>query len=354
MIHRSGARDVTSGVRVLVQVLALVLLAALGPLPAHAADEPAEAPAAGRAVTPTRVLLTGDSITQAAYGRHSWRYFAWRWVTDTDFVGNKTGPFDLAILSWDSPRPGRYADENFDVDHAASWGGRLIHQLDGATVDPAWETLPIGTLVTTYQPEVIVSLWGINDLNAGLEPWQVIGRYRTWIRQARAADPDVDFVLGRLAWTWASAPGRVDRFNELLGELARELGTARSRIVVAAAARHYQRADTYDDTHPRTSGERKIASVMLTALDRLGVPVRLTAPTAPAWIRATREGRDVVVRWGEPARAKRYVVRCGDHVRWLWATQTRFRESGAVTCRVRALNAVGSSAWSSRDAVPRR
>lgn len=322
-------------------------------------------PPAAAAADPTRVLIVGDSITQGRAGDHTWRFFAWRWLkvpevagADTeqrvDLVGNKTGTFDWG--TWDAQAPGRYADEDFDVDHSATWGGRLVHQLDGARVRPEWGTLAIRDLTRQYRPDVVVSLWGINDLNAGLTPRELIGRYRRWIAQARFGHPEVDLVLGRLAWTWAAAPGRVPTFNRRLGRLAASTSTPQSRVIVAAPAQHYRRSDTYDGVHPAASGEKKIASVVLTALDRVGVPVRSTAPHAPGRVRASRDGRQVVLRWSRPARAKLYVVRCTTDARsarprtvlsrTVWRTSTRFRTPSRVTCRVRALNAVGSSGWS--------
>lgn len=342
-----------------------LLAAGLSTTPAPAAS----AAVAAEAASPTRILIVGDSITQGRgksgpSGGYSWRYFLWkRFVAagaqgTVDFVGNKTGP----ALSMDaaSQDPARYTDPNFDYDHAGVAGATI------AEPDPSIGYYPIGTLVGRYRPDVIVALWGTNDLRERTSPEQLATYYARWLIQARAQNPDVDIVIGRLAWTWMSPA--VARFNALLPRFAAAYSTSRSRVVLAQMRDPYSTADTYDGLHPIRRGEEKLASMMASSLQALGLslqanpilPGNVFAPTrrpATPTLRMRRDGGQVVARWGERARATSYTLRCNgvDHTYGQWRTSVRLRHGGALSCRIRANNLyAGSSAWSPIVRVARR
>ena len=72
-------------------------------------------PATARAAAgPTRVLITGDSITSGWVGDYTWRYHFSTARPDLDLVGNKTGPSNWG--DWDY----NGSDANFDSGHAPS------------------------------------------------------------------------------------------------------------------------------------------------------------------------------------------------------------------------------------------
>lgn len=344
----------------------LALLASTAPVtPAPAAS----GAVAAEAASPTRILIVGDSITQGRgksgpSGGYSWRYFLWkRFVAagaqgTVDLVGNKTGPaLSMTAASQD---PSRYTDPNFDYNHAGVAGATL------GEPDPSIGYLSIGTLVHRYQPGIIVALWGTNDLREGRTPAQVIASYTRWLLQARAQNPDVDIVIGRLAWTWMSRD--VARLNELLPRFAAAYSTSRSRIVLAQMRDPYSRADTYDDLHPIRRGEEKIASMMASSLQALGLSIQANPilagnvfaparrPATPT-LRLRRDGSHVVARWSERARATSYTLRCNgvDRTYAHPRVSVTMRNNGAVTCRVRATNLyAGSSEWSPAVRVARR
>lgn len=332
--------------------LAAVLVTSL-PSAATAAPVRADADATG---TPTRVLIVGDSITQgrsksSPSGGYSWRYFLWKRLDDgvADFVGNKTGP--AYSLSPSAQSPSLYADPAFDYDHSGVAGATL------AAPDPDVGHYPIGTLVRRYQPDVIAALWGTNDLRKHTSADDLVALYTRWLLQARVQNPDVDVVIARLPWTWVSP--ETTRFNALLPRFAAAYSTARSRIVLAQMRGTYDRSDTYDDLHPVRSGEEKIAAMMASSLQALGLPVEaapilpgnvfapVRAPLAPSVV-AARRGADVLVRWTARARATAYTVRCNgvDRTYRDGRTSTTIRSAVATVCRVRASNYAGSSVWS--------
>ncbi len=69
------------------------------------------------------------------------------------------------------------------------------------------------------------------------------------------------------AETDAAFAGEVARFNELLAKTAADLDEPGSPILLASTPPSYDiPTDTYDGTHPGTSGEHKIAAAFAEAM----------------------------------------------------------------------------------------
>lgn len=333
--------------------LAVVVAAALG-----AALLPGCATAADTD-EPARVLIVGDSVTQGLDGDYTWRYFAARELgSRVDLVGNHNGTLTPgAVNDWG----GTYADPAFDTDHAARWGMALWEMQN----TPSTTTPQIRDLVAAYRPDVVVEQLGVNDLDrVGLTADEMVGQVRTFVAEARAAKPDVDVVLGSLPQTWI---GDAAAYNAALPSLAAELSTNASRVTATATAPWTRGVDTYDFAHPTTSGQEKLAAVVVDALAPLlpapapetvspvvepvaaadapapSAPV-IAAPGAPRKVKALRDGRKARLVWRSVAGAERYVARCGR----AQATVEKVRavvRTGAATCKVRAVNVAGASPW---------
>lgn len=227
---------------------------------------------------PVRIMLVGDSVTQGSSGDWTWRYRLWEHLegleVDSDFVGP-----DEQVAG---PPPGEpnldYADPDFDRDHAARWGKSFLD-----------EDRPIADLVETYHPEVVVELLGINDtVWRGLPTPQLVEEARGFVADVQAADPSVDVVLGALPQIWYDG---VSAYNVALDDVAAELTTAQSEVVVARPVLPYVKdVDTYDPLHPSATGELRIAAGMANALAEIGIgspyarslPVVAPVPTSPA------------------------------------------------------------------------
>lgn len=318
-----------------------------------------------------RVLIVGDSITQGAVGKHTWRYFFAQANPGIDFVGNKRGTFSIYGGNWDYTGANAYAVSGWDTDHAAVWGGSMTN----TNPDPKLYQLPIAELTSTYAPDTIISAWGINDLNKGISPAALVEAYAGWIADARAQKPTVDFVISELAWTWGTGESstKAAEFNALLDGLAERMVAPDSEIVIARMTESYTRDDTYDGIHPDQSGEEKIARMMTAAYAEIAPvepeptaeeppaepvvvqpvvaqPVQMAPVTAPprpplaspTRVRADRAGSKVVVRW--KGDAGRYAVRCGTTAKSTSRTRAVVR-SMARTCKVRALADGESSPW---------
>jgi lysophospholipase L1-like esterase len=271
--------------------------------------------AVAHAESPVRIMLAGDSITQGFDGDFTWRYRIFEEFTrlhvPVDFVGPRNEPYGGANA---------YLVAGWDSDHDAKGGTTLAAQLDSITAD-----------MSGYLPDVLVALYGTNDLRAGATPAQLMDRWRAYVERARAVRPDVTLVLGEVYSRHASARGEA---NAALNALAAELSTEESRVLVADldSPEMVLARDSYDGTHPTPTGETLIAQRVAEALQARGI-----LPAAPqiaqpfvAWtppVRAVvhRVGRTLSLDWFDSLH--RYRAR-EMRVRW-----TNLRTGHTVTTR---------------------
>ena len=264
-----------------------------------------------------RIMLAGDSITQGFDGDYTWRYRLYQELTRLqvpfDFVGPRDEPYGGSNI---------YLATGWDTDHDAKGGTTLGAQLGNITAD-----------MQAYQPDVLVALYGTNDLRIGVTPEQLMSRWRSYVAQARAVRPDLTLVLGEVYSV--HAPGR-DQSNALLHDLASELSSDESPVVVAdldSAAFEVAR-DTYDGTHPTPTGETLIAQRVAEALE-----TRAIVPSVPD---VARE----YVPWTPPVRAA--VGRVGARLTADWARakhRYRARHMRARVVNVRSGRAVLTTPW---------
>lgn len=327
---------------------------------------------------PVRILLAGDSITQGYAGDYTWRYFLDHSLTDAgtdfDFVGTRTSTFKVAgdgSLDWHYDGDDAYADPAFDQDHMSYWGGSL---------DETGFLYESGEQLAATGPDVMVGAFGANDL-LNVDAETMLSRYETWISGARSVDPDIDFVIAALPWTWRSP--EVARFNDMLNSWASEQATDTSSVAVARMSEAYSQDDTRDGIHPNVAGYRKIARMMAQGLGELGIAtapiedpqpadptpvtqpeipapaiavevarpaatpapaVTMEAPSRPARVRAHQKSARVVVTWRRAGGAERYEVRCGTTERVVTGAKTTLRGQ-SKRCKVRASNDAGVSRW---------
>ena len=242
-----------------------------------------------------RIMLAGDSITQGFDGDFTWRYRLAqelaRQQVPFDFVGPRHEPYGGSDV---------YLTSGWDTDHDAKGGTTLGAQLGNVTAD-----------MQAYLPDVLVALYGTNDLRMGVTPDQLMQRWRSYVAQARAVRPDVKLVLGEVYSRHAA--GR-DQANARLHQLAAELSTPESPVLVAAldSPRMALAPDSYDGTHPSSTGETLIAQHVAEQLQAYGV-----LPAAPAIARP-------LVHWTPPVTA--VVHRLGRELDVTWrSAKHRYR-----------------------------
>jgi hypothetical protein len=264
---------------------------------------------------PVKVLIAGDSITSAAIGDYTWRYFTWKHLMDSglnvDMVGatkaisdpityNVTTNIKDYVCGGDGdgagPNPvGQAAD--FDRDHYAFPGYYLKRYLS-----PAWSGGSSNLItqgVTAYTPpipgttNVLVLELGVEDLYSADTapksigdtkdtPQQTLTMIQQAIAAARAVNPSIKIVLTTVATLPGTpGPGTTDSanqtnfraYNNLLNDTYPDADAAASGIALAQTMRNtWGGLDlTYDTQHPNVQGEVDIAYEVDKALHLLGI-----------------------------------------------------------------------------------
>lgn len=227
---------------------------------------------------PTKIMIVGDSITQGSAGDFTWRYYLDKQLRASgvhfDLVGTRDDLFDNLENVQGSQA---YADRDFDRDHDAVWGGSL---------QEAQKNVREHLLAT--QAEVLLVLLGTNDLTFFTDAPSSEQNLRVLIGNARAANDQLSFVLGRvLPKRGASAMfiAAAADLNQRLQTVATELGSARSPITIANTDEGYDTTlDTYDGVHPNASGDQRIAAAFSDALGaalHIGAAVPRPLPAVP-------------------------------------------------------------------------
>ncbi|GAA4692391.1 SGNH/GDSL hydrolase family protein [Nocardioides conyzicola] len=219
-------------------------------------------------VEPTRILITGDSITQGTSGDYTWRYHLWNKLVELDlpvaFVGPRSDLYDFESGEFGSAT---YAQAFGGQSHGAKWGSSLL--LDGPEITEQ---------VESSMPDVLVEVLGSNDLACLATPGETVERLLTYIDRARAARPGIGIVVGTVTTRYDvqleryTLESESTEYRALLSQLAAQLDTSGARIVVADISTGFDpRTMTWDGTHPNEAGERVIAQRIFEALGGLGI-----------------------------------------------------------------------------------
>ena len=199
-----------------------------------------------------RVMLLGDSITQANTEHDSYRRPLWQKLNEAgfnniDFVGslqeNQGGP---------NPNP------DFDLDHEGHWGWRtdeILNQLDG------W--------VASARPDAALIHLGTNDILQGQSADSTIDELGEVIDVFRANNPNIVIFLAQIIPAKRNDDER-EKLNQQIPILAAEKSQVDSPIVVVDQSSGFNlRDDTYDSVHPNSRGENKFANQWLASFDEI-------------------------------------------------------------------------------------
>jgi lysophospholipase L1-like esterase len=267
-----------------------------------------------RAAAATRVLIVGDSITQGSAGDFTWRYRLWKHLAATapgaaDFVGDRTYLYDNIAEQQGSMA---YADPNFDTAHHALWGRPLAFEKD-----------TVASAVSSSGAQVVLVLLGINDLAwFGETPAQVAADMDTFIRNVRSANPAAKIVIGHVLSRYDIFGQKLVNVNDTqdlnarYDALAAARSTASSRVVTAATDAGWDpRVDTWDGTHPNSTGEVRIAAKFADALHGLGLGAAYgSIPSSVQWTStgakpsAVSGDRKVTLSWAARPGANAYFI----------------------------------------------
>ncbi|WP_033352905.1 GDSL-type esterase/lipase family protein [Nocardiopsis xinjiangensis] len=235
-----------------------------------------------------RVMPVGDALTQGSSGDHTWRYHLWSHLeesgVDFSFVGPRDGMYSLEE---EAHGDHSYAEPDFDTDHAARWGQSVDDMADG-----------IAEVASEHEPHYLLVMAGSEDLLSGDDPDQVLEGIGETVSTVRVALEKARFVVGELPHAEGTGDdeavnARIDRFNMGLVDLAEQLSSEASPVVVAQVAQDYApEYDSWDEVHPNTRGEVKIAAAFADALAEplaVGDPFPRPLPEMPAGPRTPPE-----------------------------------------------------------------
>ncbi|MEU6575555.1 GDSL-type esterase/lipase family protein [Streptomyces sp. NPDC046805] len=210
-----------------------------------------------------RFMPVGDSMTIGSAGEHTWRYRLWqhlRTAYDGPFtlVGPRETLYDKAT---DAPTSYDYADPDFPRAHLAGWGEGWLHM-----------TPLIGGAVRDCRADILLVSLGLIDLGFYTDAEQTAHNVRGFVTAARDANPYIRMILLPVipnvrAELDPSFAEQVARFNMLLAKAVADLDEPRSPLLLTSPPPSYDiHVDTYDGTHPNTSGEHKIAAACARAM----------------------------------------------------------------------------------------
>lgn len=216
-----------------------------------------------------RVLITGDSITQGSSGDYTWRYRLWNKLSTTapgnvSFVGTRTDLYDNVNSAFGS----QYYAASFSAkSHSAKWGDSFVDELPN-----------IANQVSASNANVLVAMLGSNDLAYLTSPADTVANLKTYIERARSAKPGLDVVIGEVVSRydpWANAQwltAEAAEYATRIQNLASQLNTASERVVVAPTRSGWSPStQTWDGTHPNSTGEALIAQRISEGLAKIGV-----------------------------------------------------------------------------------
>jgi lysophospholipase L1-like esterase len=205
---------------------------------------------------PIRIMVMGDSISQGQDGDFSWRYRLQEHLRAQgvafDFRGPRTGP-----------KEGSYAVAGWDTDHASLWGDSITAELPNIT-----------SLISTYEPQLLLVELGINDLVfLGLDAVQAVEALGKLIDGARGVNPALKVVVAQVERSQTLKVALWTDFNARLAAWAAKATRSEAPVVVAPVGDVFQfSTDSRDGTHPNVRGEYVYAKTFADVLAKeLGI-----------------------------------------------------------------------------------
>ncbi len=215
-----------------------------------------------------RVMLVGDSLTQGSSGDYTWRYRLWSHLRESDVEFDFVGPYDdMRALGEPGSASRAYADPGFDADHAARWGASARELASD-----------VAQVAAEHEPHYLLLLAGTEDILAGGGADRALEGVGETVSTVRVVRGQARFVLGELPPVEGTGDddrinAEIDRFNMGVVDLADQLTSAESPVVVARVADGYVPSrDNWDEAHPNARGEVRIAAAFA---DALAEPLRV-------------------------------------------------------------------------------
>lgn len=202
------------------------------------------------ALPSVKVLLLGDSITQAGNGYPGYRRALW-------FLLNNAG-YNIDYVGSHDDYHGSISSSylNFDLDNEGHWAweaGEILAQLD------SW--LP------GYSVDIALLHLGTNDFHRGQSNSSTIAELDDIIDKLRQYNPGLDILLAKIIPMVGTDPSSL---NQLIANLAAAKDQPNSRVIVVDQYQGYNAgSDNYDTFHPNAVGADKMANKWFAALQGL-------------------------------------------------------------------------------------
>jgi hypothetical protein len=323
--RRHTAALATVGVMVAACQVAAAGAATAGASVASAAAQPAPCPPVPGQPSggSPRIMIVGDSITQGSSGDYSWQYRLYEHLRADGVSPQMVGPYNWLFNNVTNVEGDcSYADPKFEHANDTVWGMTLFSEKNA-----------IGAKVTTYRPNYLLVLLGLDDIYwYGISPSDMAANLTSFIAAARAARPRIRVVLGLIPpdihqQSNPAFAANLASYNQTISSTAAQLSTTASPIAVAQDGTDINvAADLWDGTHPNANGEIKIAAGfadVLASRFHLGsayprpYPVLPTGPlTQPQLtVRPSSTARQAVLSWTLAPGAEGYYVYLKDVTR---------------------------------------
>lgn len=210
----------------------------------------AETGAQSRA-TVLKLMPLGDSITQGAVGRASYRYWLFQLLRqasiEVDFVGSQS-----------QNHQGSNLFNDFDQDHEGHWGWRsdqILAQID--------------TWARAARPDMVLIHLGTNDVFYNRDEASIIAYLSAIVDSLRVVNPRVTIIVAQLipALLYDHI---IFRLNKKIVDLVASKSTNSSKLMVVDQYNDINLlSDVYDGVHPNQSGEQKIAKKWFEAIQNV-------------------------------------------------------------------------------------
>lgn len=225
------------------------------------------------------ILPLGDSITQAHEAHLGYRYRLWTKLIDSglpfDLVGSRDSNFP------DNPVWPTYMGQSFDQDHEGHWAcqaDQILNGTDTGNNDPCNGSGKLADWLAGYTPDIVLMHLGTNDALNGESAASTVIDLEGIIDVLRADNPNVIILLAKLIPSTKSGASAIDDVNAEIDGIAASKSTAQSPVIVVDQNTGFDAStDTYDGLHPDDSGEEKMATKWMAAIQ-----AAVAGPSAPA------------------------------------------------------------------------
>jgi len=220
----------------------------------------------------TNILALGNSITNGTDKYNSYRRALWQLL----HKGNYN--FDF-IGSWSKHHGGgNVPNPDFDMDHDGHSGWKASDILH----PPDWdkERGNIREWVKSYRPDIVLIELGTNEVFQCITEQEAMRNLDTVIQVLRGRNPAVKIFLAQippLGAQWATKKLcnnteyalAVTNFNKAILQFGKEKSTATSPVIMVDQFSGVDTAtDMYDDIHPNSVGEEKMAKKWFDAISK--------------------------------------------------------------------------------------